>query len=149
MIEYLKQIEAVFRQVALVFTGAAMIVVMFWTLDLRVPLTVTSPMPIVGDNFSPGDTVGYEIDYCKHFDRPFVLTRELVRQDDRLDIIGLPTYGTGTPLPSGCHKVVSNSIRLPIDLDPGLYKTVVHIRYDLNPIKTLHIEFETTTFNVI
>ena len=145
----LKQLEVIFRQVSLVFTGVAMLFVLFWTLDPRMPLAVIAPMPIQGNNFNAGEIVGYEIDYCKNFDAPFILSRELIRQDDRLDRIALPTYSIGTPLPKGCHKVISNNIRLPADLEPGRYKMVAHIRYDLNPIKTLHVEFETTTFNVI
>jgi hypothetical protein len=149
LLQWLKQVEIIFRQVALIFTLTAMIVVMFWSLDSRIPLTVESPMLIVDDNFQAGDTAGYIIDYCKTIDKPFVLSRELHRQDDRLDIIGLPTYSVGTPLPMGCHELVSNNIRLPVDLDPGHYKMVVYIRYQINPIKTLYIEFETTTFNVM
>lgn len=101
------------------------------------------PIAILNDQIHPGDSLEYNLDYCKGTDIVPVVHRTFL---DGQTII-LQDISGG--LPSGCHTAFKlGSTIVPETLNPGRYYLFVDVDYRVNPIREIHTTYRTDYFTV-
>lgn len=100
------------------------------------------PIPLETPVVHPGDTIRYELDYCKYIDSSPITHRTLVDGQ----IITL-TSSAGN-LPMGCHQT-ERDVMIPETINPGKYYLNVEIDYQVNPVRTESTHYYTDYFQVV
>lgn len=78
------------------------------------------PFPVLNSPVRPGDPLVMLISRCatRSAAEPYIVSRELVRVDDRLR---LPLSPTRSMARVGCEEYRAQTAALPDDIDPGIY----------------------------
>ena len=85
------------------------------------PLSYTNlPFPVLNSPVAVGTPIVMLIARCadSRAEQPYIVSRELVRVDDRLRIPLSPTRNMAR---SGCEEYRAQTATLPDDIDPGIY----------------------------
>ncbi len=93
-------------------------------------------------NLKPGETLYYNVDYCKYTDKPAHISKFLA------DGIYYPLPPTESNFEPGCH-VIKRSMQIPGELPPGNeYHLIVTTTYHLNPFRDVSVTAQTENFNI-
>lgn len=113
---------------------------MFWPITiLEVQEThILNPDKIV----KRGDYLRYSIKYKKHFDIVGDVTRTLV--NDRT--VALVYSDSSKKKLSICEQEID--VLIPPNMWPGKYKLKVDVRYDVNPLRTIRVQYQTDWFEI-
>ena len=125
--------------IALVLSG----IIMYWVNYPYRALEIKSPMPVLNSPVEPGETVQYVVDFCKYTDKPTKISGRIVNDV----VIGLPE-GTATAK-NECGTLVSNTFMVPDILPPGKYRLDFVATIRVNPLREIHVPYETEEFEVI
>jgi hypothetical protein len=119
------------------------LLVLYMAYLMLYPITISTVTnyKILNDKVKQGETITYEIDYCKYSDIQGQRDRAFIN-----DIVYTITPDT-TNVPTGCHKAV-NTINIPRELPPGVYKVRNTISYRINPFRTEQTSFTSNEFEV-
>lgn len=116
-------------------------ILIFWatfpykTVDLKA-IEVKTP------KVSPGQTLMYELDYCRYTDTQAIVSRRFV---DGI-IYSMPDIMGSNP--KGCAKRTIG-VQVPEGLVPGEYYLQVTNTYHVNPIRTISKTIKTAEFEII
>lgn len=96
------------------------------------------------DTYKLGETVGYQLDFCKFTDAPVHVARNLV--DGQL--IQLST-DKSQGLPLGCHSTLVTTSVVPMTVNPGRYYLDISVTYDVNLLRSITVHYHTNYFSVV
>ena len=133
----------IFSLLSLVFIALIGCIIFFW---LNWPYNPayfrTKTNKVITKTVKAGDVVAFETDYCKNINIPVKVSSSFING------IIFSTPETITNLPVGCNvKTVYKSV--PKELPSGKYYIRTYYRYEVNPIRTITIQQNTDTFEVI
>jgi hypothetical protein len=136
-----------FMAVASILTLAAALglslLVSYWLIWPYEVLTVVAPATMTRDTYTAGDYAPYRLQYAKHMDVVGQLSRALV---DGVRI-NYPTIRTR--LPEGSGTVCVNDLRIPLYVPAGRYHFEVTAEYQVNPLRTVTVTYDTEEFDVL
>lgn len=118
---------------------------LFWpvkTLEIK-NFTENSPIQIKNTIVHPGESLSYQLNYCKYTDLPSTVHRTLIDGQ----VISLTD--TAGQLPTGCHNVTVKTAVVPETINPGKYYLDVSVLYRINPFRTEIIKYHTGYFTVV
>lgn len=123
---------------------AGLFLVAYWLIFPLKVIEVKTPQPLAVQEkqIQAGDTIHYNLDFCKYTTAPTYTIRQLVDHD--MFFYGLQIVSN---LPPGCRSSVS-SFLIPKDVPPGTYHIVVTALYKLNPLRTYTLSYQTQEFTV-
>lgn len=84
------------------------------------------PIPVETKTLYPGDTLGYNLSYCKYTDRDSTVHRQLI--DGQV----ITLQDVAGQLPLGCATREIHTVVIPETLVPGKYRLDVAIDYPIN-----------------
>ena len=100
------------------------------------------PFPVIGKDFRPGNVVPFTVSYCRY------------RTGYSFTIAGMSdgiveTLGTRSSISvPGCHTMVSNSWKIPLNTPPGKYRLVFVSEFHIDSIRVIDVASETQEFIV-
>lgn len=100
------------------------------------------PIPVDAEVYYPGENLSYQLDYCKYFDGRATVHRTLVDGQ----IVQLQDTMGGLPL--GCRVITVKTAIIPETITPGRYYLDVVVEYELNPLRTERVHYQTDYFTV-
>lgn len=103
----------------------------------------TNPIPILNEVVRPGESLQYELDYCKYTSVTGVIHRSFI---DGQIITLQDSFGK---LPTGCHKTILKTAVVPETINPGRYYLDVTADYPVNILRTVSIHYRTAYFVVV
>jgi hypothetical protein len=111
----------------------------FWPNNI---LTIENSQKISVDktSYSPGDRITYTLNYCKTKTISGNSLRALV---DGFRMTYEPIKGN---LPIGCHTININDLTIPTFIPGGTYHLDMSIEYDINPLRSIIINYKTVDF---
>lgn len=115
---------------------------LFWpvkTIELK-NYSPTHPLEVKTKSLYPGDTLIYDLSYCKHTDRTSIVKRELI-DGQVISLQDIPGQ-----LPVGCYTTEIRTVVIPETLVPGQYRLSVSIDYPINPIRDAFFGPERTRY---
>ena len=117
---------------------------MFWPVNPMVIHNYSDdmPVPVVTKVLLPGETLQYELDYCKNTDIRPVVHRTLIDGQ----IITLADTSGG--LPRGCRKTTIANVVIPPTINPGEYYLDVTLDYQINFFRVERVHYRTEYFTV-
>jgi hypothetical protein len=128
----------------ILFMSISMAFIMYRVFVPKVVLEVKElPIRVVGLTYGTTRAVIYRFNYCKFYNFPSTVNRELHLIGHEF-IVGLPTVGYSFPV--GCG-VVDIAEPLPSYIPPGVYRLRITYQYQGNAVTKPHI-FETETFEL-
>ena len=89
-----------------------------------------------------GESIVYELDFCKIRQVPASVRRELV---DTM-VITFPTATSNIPVGCGPHLFLQ---RIPAGVISGTYRLSVTVSYRLNPLRDDTYDFESDSFTIV
>jgi len=105
-------------------------------------LDVISGNKILTLEVEAGEYVKWEFVYCKYAEKAATINKHLVNDI----IISIPPIKTN--IDTGCGNVTA-SLRVPKFAQPGEYHVKTVFEYEMNPLRTIIVQYETDKFNVI
>ena len=115
-------------------------VLLFWPFKV---IDVVQPMPTAKQEYRAGETVVFEIDYCKYRGTATSASKVLVNDT-------IYSYSTtGVSLAKGCNTFLSESTVIPQSAHPGKYHIEITVTYRVNPFQVQTHTFKTTEFDII
>jgi len=135
----LKHILAI---LGLTFSLATFLLFLFWWAYPYRTIEYFAPATVINKTVKAGSLVHYQIDYCKYIKQSEVVDRQFV---DGI-IYAVPTVKPY--LPKGCAVKIQTLV-VPENLPPSVYRLKIYVTYQVNPIRWITHEFETDRFNVI
>jgi hypothetical protein len=102
------------------------------------PVKVLNPEKVV----LPGETLSYELDYCKYTEVRAIVHRTLIDGQ----VITLQDTQGGIPM--GCAKRVISTAIIPTTINPGEYYLHVELEYKLNFFRVERVSYRTEYFRV-
>jgi len=103
-------------------------------------MTINS-VEIITPEVARGEGVRYKLDYCKYKNIESTIKKYLA------DGIIVPYAITKSRASVGCREVIITE-KIPKFVNPGEYTIQAFISYDINPLKTITIEYETNKFKI-
>lgn len=102
-----------------------------------------TPIQILNTTVHRGDTLQYNLSYCKYTDLTSVVHRTFIDGQ----VITL----TDTPgkFPKGCRNALVTTAVVPETINFGSYYLDVVVEYDLNPYRKEFIHYKTSYFTVV
>jgi len=102
----------------------------------RIPAEVTTNV------VNAGESMTYQLDYCHYTDVSVEITRQFV------DGVIYSTPSFRQKVSKGCdiHNI---ELPVPSTLNSGTYHLRIFVEFDVNPLRKITKEFETTKFKVI
>lgn len=100
------------------------------------------PIKIITLNIKSGDSLRYEVDYCKYMNLSSKVTRTLIGKEEN---VYLSSGETNAPL--GCSKK-ERSISIPESVAKGSYLLKICNSYQPNPVRVITYCWESETFLV-
>lgn len=131
----------------LAIVGFGMIVViwlvfMFWWIYPYKTSVQIQPYKVINKTVKQGDLLSYEMDYCKYTDVVPTVQRQFI------DGIIYSVPADSAQLKKGCG-IITNSIKIPATLPPGVYYIHATVSYQMNPIRNITNEYVTEKFSVV
>ena len=115
----------------------------FWSLYPYNPLKINvQPLPVINKEVKRGDSLVYNLDYCKSTDSSVLISRSFI---DGV-IFSIPDV-TAKNL-KGCRSNLI-SLQVPESIPVGDYYLKVTYKYKVNPIRTMLLEAVSEKFTVI
>lgn len=109
----------------------------FKTVDYK-----NEPFPVMGKEFSPGDTVPFTVSYCRYITG---YSYTVAGMSDGI----VETLGTRSSISiPGCHTMVSHSWRIPLNTPSGDYRLVFVSEFHISGIRVIDVVSETQEFLV-
>lgn len=127
--------------VILFFSSAIFLLFLCWWSWPYNPVTYTEPVLVLDKEVKAGTLVQYKVSYCKRSAAPAVVDRQFV---DGI-IYTVPSVKPNFPL--GCHTKIQ-TVEVPPNLPPSDYKIRVYVSYQVNPIRTITVTYDTNYFKV-
>lgn len=103
---------------------------------------INGDVKIIGTNLKSGDVLEYEVDYCKYMDLSPTVYRKLV------DGVIYNLNSTSARTPTGCNKAIIHAGHIP-DIGAGVYHLEITNVYQVNPFRTITVNFKSNTFNIV
>lgn len=100
------------------------------------------PWTVITKQVVPGGVFKYEADICKHTVASGTITRQLLGHEHKF-INSEPSN-----IPQGCSNSV-RAVTLPEDTEPGRYKMIITVEYQINAFNKDTVGFETEEFDVV
>ena len=102
-----------------------------------------NPMPLTKDILKRGESIPFVLDYCRPEGmNAYTVTPQIINGV----VITLESFNS--VLEPGCHKVISNTTRIPEELTPGKYHVHFIVEYRVNALRTEVLRYETQIFTV-
>ena len=101
----------------------------------------TIPVKVITKEVKPGDTLIYEVDYCRYDGRTATVYRSFLGETN----IATPSVASVSVL--GCHTA-KIPISVPDVTPPGTYHLGVNVKFQINPLRTETVSFHTEDFIV-
>lgn len=117
---------------------------LFWP---NVPMRVNSKDVVQPVSISSG-YLTYTIDLCKYTDATPTLYKKIVGVTDKGVRTGLPFMPILGVANKGCG-VTTASVALPPGLEPGEYTLYSDVQYPVNPLRTVHVYWQSQEFTVV
>lgn len=92
--------------------------------------------------FKKGEILTLGVDLCKT--RNF----EAVSKCSFVDGYVIDLDEQVSNFPAGCHRNISNRIKIPMIITPGKYHLSCHVYYQINPIKNVQVDIESEEFTI-
>ena len=105
------------------------------------PLIINN-VKIFKDHYRVGDSILYEVDYCKNIDGGAMVTKNFE------DGIIFMTKSYYTNIDVGCNTK-NISVLIPNTLPEGNYKLSISAEYNVNLLRDVTIRYDTPNFEVI
>lgn len=102
-----------------------------------------NPMRVISTEVYPGENFIYESSTCVFRD----LTTKFTPQLRDGIVVSFPTRTAD--LREGCRTVISNSLIVPVNTPPGIYKFAFINEIQVNPLRTINVVIETEEFQVL
>jgi hypothetical protein len=137
--------QIIFTGASFVILSAAILSFYFFYLALfpvKILEVKNSPVPAT-DRVVAGQTVTFEIDYCKH--QKIRSHLEIVFEGSTI----VPSVAAITSLPVGCNDNYKLPVSLPNSIPLGTRKALFVVRYEINSFHTERYEFESQPFEVV
>lgn len=137
-----------FQNSALIITilGSVMVVyISYLLLWPQEPLKVVQPYHVITPVVNQGTRMAYDVEYCLDKARSFTVHRVLLNMDDGdlWDVADRVNH-----LAEGCSKEV-HDLLTPMRIDEGRYKMIAGVSIQINPIRTIHYQYETEEFQIV
>ncbi len=118
---------------------------LFWPVrTLELPgYSDANPIKVDQKVLHPGETLSYNLSYCKYTDLDSTVHRTL------LDGQVITLVSTSGQLPSGCHTVLVKTAVIPETINPGKYYLEVLVEYKINILRTQYTKYHTEYFDVV
>jgi hypothetical protein len=102
------------------------------------------PFPVDKEVYEPGDNIDYTFNYCKHIGARASVTRTLTNASRTIELEGFESSSFAT----GCGEV-SSAVPIPIYAQPGVYRMLITVDFDVHPLRTITYRLETQEFEVV
>lgn len=93
--------------------------------------------------FTTGEHLTYALEFCKKLPIPAEVYGYYI---DTVKI-AMPVLVINTP--TGCHRTISSTFKIPKILPTGIYHFEVEVRYQVNPIRTVIVKYRTEEFKIV
>lgn len=126
------------------FTGFAFVITIFtWSVKKYEPIVFNHPFVVNQKTVKRGEHLNYIVDYCKNTNKRPVVNRSFI------DGVIYTTPDDIQPfLEEGCHQI-NFQIYIPRALPESEYRIMGTYTFEVNPIRTIEVNFETEKFKVI
>ena len=116
----------------------------WWLFAPYNPLTVYTATAHSPQTGADGELL-YTVKYCRHTSAPSVVNRIVIGVNDTHDNYPLPSVSS--PVSAGCGTVT-----IPVAVgelvNPGTYVIRVDVAFQVNPLRTIDVIFQTNVFRV-
>lgn len=139
----MKKIEHIYLYTCLTIIVGGFVIFLYWLFWPVNVIKLTGPVTTDKTSYHPGDRISYTISYCKYIDLGAVVVRSLVN--------GTRTNFTtqNSDIPMGCHTTKLSDLIIPDYLDSDKYHLEANITYQVNPIRTVQINWRSNDFKII
>jgi len=128
--------------ITLILAFGLIILISYWTL-YPYKIAEIKSVNLVQKQYKLGHPLRYELDFCIYTKTPVTITKQLVN-----DIIfNFPS--SRVMIETGCRKEVITSLIIPKHLPEGIYYLKVHVIHQVNPLRSINIEWQTPKFEII
>ena len=136
------RIEKIFLIISFLIISGSSSLIGFWLLYPYKPLVFTSPVTLDKKEYHTGDRLTYTFSYCKSNATTGMVYRAIIN--------GTVTNFTPmvSDLPTGCHTFSRSDIIIPEFLDQDFYHLKTTGIYQVNPIRTVEVRWESKPFLV-
>lgn len=117
---------------------------LFWPVDV---LTINK-VELITDKVKPGGQLVYKLEYSKHYRVSGEITKQLIGTNGTKASWAMLDK-TGGVLPCGDNLTIVTGAFIPMITTPGTYILRTSVRYQINPLRYFHEDFDTPPFEVV
>ncbi len=135
--------EHAYLYVCLTIITTGSVLLGYWALWPVKVAEFNSPIQVDKTVYRPGERITYTLDYCKYKDIGGTINRALVNSTRTVF-----TEITGN-MAIGCRVTKVSDLVIPDYMDDGDYHIEASIEYQVNPIRTEIVKWQTEQFKII
>lgn len=125
----------------IILAGLMLLLFLYWNLYPYKTITLNKPIQTDKLVYQAGDTLAYDMNYCKHTTKQVEISKRFV------DGVAHNAPNTTAFNPTGCREV-----RVTMDvpnIPTGTYTLELNYTYQVNPARSITIQFKTNKFKVV